>query len=219
MTPAFRLLLWAAVLVGWSVLVLDWRDDVIRLQPERARVEQLRAREQSALLNVNWPERFKDAKAAQEQWLDRFPRVAQIGVFRAQALEGISDLCKQVEAQCQVSSLGENVTTPGKGNPDGLSGVVAAGVRVVVPLQGKQFELLLSALESDAVLRRVDKVVVRSGRATLDVQSYGLLAGGPDAARPVAVNNSNPGNSSVSNGNGSASNEYANRSPSPEVRP
>ena len=217
MTPAFRLLLWAAVLVGWSVLVLDWRDDVIRLQPERARVEQLRVREQSALLNVNWQERFKDAKAAQSQWLDRFPRVVQIGVFRAQALEGISDLCKQVEAQCQVSSLGENVSTPGKGNPDGLSGVVAAGIRVVVPLQGKQFELLLSALESDTVLRRVDKVVVRSGRATLDVQSYGLLAGGPDATRPVAVNSSNPGNANASSG--TASNANANRSSSPEVRP
>lgn len=214
MTPAFRMLLWAAVLVGWSVLVLDWRDDVIRLQPERARVEQLRAREQSALLNVNWQERFKDAKAAQGEWLDRFPRVSQIGVFRAQALEGISDLCKQVEAQCQVSSLGENVSTPGKGNPDGLSGVVAAGIRVVVPLQGKQFELLLSALESDTVLRRVDKVVVRSGRATLDVQSYGLLAGAPDAARPVAVNGNNPGN-----GNGTANTENTNRDGSPEVRP
>jgi len=199
------------------VLVLDWRDDVIRLQPERARVEQLRAREQSALLNVNWQERFKDAKAAQSEWLDRFPRVVQIGVFRAQALEGISDLCKLVEAQCQVSSLGENVSTPGKGNPDGLSGVVAAGTRVVVPLQGKQFELLLSALESDTVLRRVDKVVVRSGSATLDVQSYGLLAGGPDAARPVAFNSGNPGNGSASNG--TASNGNANRSDSSEVRP
>lgn len=210
MTPAFRLLLWAAVLVGWSVLVLDWRDDVIRLQPERVRVEQLRAREQSTLLNVNWPERLKDAKAAQGEWLDRFPRVVQIGVFRAQALEGISDLCKQVEAQCQVSSLGENVSMPAKGNSDGLSGVVAAGTRVVVPLQGKPFELLLSALENDTVLRRVDKVVVLSGRATLDVQSYGLLAGGLAATRPVALNNNNPG---------SANNSTANRSDSLEVMP
>lgn len=196
MTPVFRLLLWAAVLVGWSVLVLDWRDDVIRLQPERARVEQLRAREQSALLNVNWQERLKDAKAAKSEWLDRFLRVVQIGVFRAQALEGISDLCKQVEAQCQVSSLGENISTLGKDNPEELSGMVAAGTRVVVPLQGKQFELLLSALERDMVLRRVDKVVVRSGRATLDVQSYGLLAGGPYAARSVVLNSSNLDNAS-----------------------
>lgn len=215
MTPSFRLLLWAAALVGWSVLVLDWRDDVIRLQPERARVEQLRAREQTALLNVNWQERVKEAKFAQGQWLDRFPRVVQIGVFRAQALEGISDLCKLIETQCQVSSLGENVSTSGKGNPDGLSGVVAAGTRVVVPLQGKQFELLLSALESDTVLRRVDKVVVRSGRATLDVQSYGLLTSGPDAARPEVLNSSD----STSASNGTASNKSANRSASAEVRP
>ena len=185
MTSSFRLLLWAAVLVGWSVLVLDWRDDVIRLRPERARVEQLRAREQSALLNVDWQERFKDAKAAQIEWLARLPQVKQIGVFRAQALESVADLCKQVDAQCQVSALGETITTFGKSNLDGLSGVVAAGTRVVVPLQGRQLDFLLSLLENDVVLRRVDKVVVRSGRATLDVQNYGLLASGRDVARPA----------------------------------
>ena len=185
MTSSFRLLLWAAVLVGWSVLVLDWRDDVIRLRPERVRVEQLRVREQSALLNVDWQERFKDAKAAQIEWLARLPQVKQIGVFRAQALESVADLCKQVDAQCQVSALGETITTPGKNNFDGLSGVVAAGTRVVVPLQGRQLDFLLSLLENDVVLRRVDKVVVRSGRATLDVQNYGLLASGRDVARPA----------------------------------
>lgn len=211
MTPSFRLLLWAAVLVGWSVLVLDWRDDVTRLQPERARVEQLRVREQSALLNVDWQERFKDAKAAQIEWLARFPRVTQIGVFRAQALESVADLCKQVEAQCQVSALGENITTPGKGSPDSLSGVVAAGTRVVVPVQGKQLEFVLSALENDAVLRRVDKVVVRSGRATLDVQNYGLLASGSA--------DNNAGSPTSSGGSANTNTNISAATGSPEVRP
>lgn len=200
MTSSFRLLLWAAVLVGWSVLVLDWRDDVIRLRPERVRVEQLRVREQSALLNVDWQERFKDAKAAQIEWLARLPQVKQIGVFRAQALESVADLCKQVDAQCQVSALGETITTPGKNNFDGLSGVVAAGTRVVVPLQGRQLEFLLSLLENDVVLRRIDKVVVRSGRATLDVQNYGLLASGRDVARPAGPDGEVSMNTNISTG-------------------
>ena len=200
MTSSFRLLLWAAVLVGWSVLVLDWRDDVIRLRPERVRVEQLRVREQSALLNVDWQERFKDAKAAQIEWLARLPQVKQIGVFRAQALESVADLCKQVDAQCQVSALGETITTPGKNNFDGLSGVVAAGTRVVVPLQGRQLEFLLSLLENDVVLRRIDKVVVRSGRATLDVQNYGLLASGRDVARPAGPDGDVSMNTNISTG-------------------
>ena len=200
MTSSFRLLLWAAVLVGWSVLVLDWRDDVIRLRPERVRVEQLRVREQSALLNVDWQERFKDAKAAQIEWLARLPQVNQIGVFRAQALERVADLCKQVDAQCQVSALGETITTPGKNNFDGLSGVVAAGTRVVVPLQGRQLEFLLSLLENDVVLRRIDKVVVRSGRATLDVQNYGLLASGRDVARPAGPDGEASMNTNISTG-------------------
>lgn len=200
MTSSFRLLLWAAVLVGWSVLVLDWRDDVIRLRPERVRVEQLRVREQSALLNVDWQERFKDAKAAQIEWLARLPQVNQIGVFRAQALERVADLCKQVDAQCQVSALGETITTPGKNNFDGLSGVVAAGTRVVVPLQGRQLEFLLSLLENDVVLRRIDKVVVRSGRATLDVQNYGLLASGRDVARPAGPDGEVSMNTNISTG-------------------
>ncbi len=176
MTASFRLLLWAAVLVGWSVLVLDWRDEVVKLRPERANFEQLRLKEQSALVNADWQSRLQDAKIAQAQWLSRLPRVEQTGVFRAQALETIADMCKQIDAVCQVGALGENATAPAKAGADGLSGLIATGVRVTIPIQGKQLELLMSALENDTVLRRIEKVTVRSGRATLDVQSFGIGA-------------------------------------------
>ncbi len=176
MTPSFRLLLWAAVLVGWSVLVLDWRDEVVRLRPERAAFEQLRLKEQSALVNADWQGRLQDAKIAQAQWLARLPKVEQTGVFRAQALETIADLCKQIDVVCQIAALGENAAAPGRAGADGLSGLIITGVRVTAPIQGKQLELLLRTLENDTVLRRIDKVTVRSGRATLDVQTFGLGA-------------------------------------------
>ena len=179
MTASFRLLLWAAVLVGWSVLVLDWRDEVVKLRPERATFEQLRLKEQSALVNADWQARLQDAKIAQAQWLSRLPRVEQTGVFRAQALETVADMCKQIDAVCQVAALGENATAPAKAGADGLSGLITTSVRVTIPIQGKQLELFMSALENDTVLRRIEKVTVRSARATLDVQTFGMGALAP----------------------------------------
>lgn len=173
-TPALGYLIWTALLVGWSVLTLDWRDEVIKMRPERARIEQLRAKEQAALWNVDWQGSLRDAQAAKVQWLARLPRVEQVGVFRAQALEGISDLCKQIEVACQVSALGENVGTPNKNNPEGLSGVITTGVRVSLPMQGNKLELMMKTLESDLVLRRIEKVTARTGRVTLEVQNFGL---------------------------------------------
>lgn len=174
MTASFRLLLWAAVLVGWSVLVLDWRDEVVKLRPERASFEQLRLKEQSALVNADWQSRLQDAKIAQAQWLSRLPRVEQTGVFRAQALETIADLCKQISAACQVGALGENATAPTKAGEDGLSGLISTGVRVTIPIRGKQLELLMKALENDTVLRRIEKITVRNISATFDVQTFGI---------------------------------------------
>lgn len=189
MTVSFRMLLWSAVLVGWSVLVLDWRDEVLKLRPERASFEQLRLKEQSALANVDWQGRLQDAKIAQSKWLDRLPKVEQTGVFRAQALETIADLCKQIDAGCQVAALGENATAPAKAGADGLSGLISTGVRVSLPIQGKQLELLMTALENDTVLRRIEKVTVRSVRATLDVQTFGMGATAPRSQPGGAATN------------------------------
>lgn len=179
MTTNLRLLVWAAVLVGWSTLLLDWRDEVTKLRPERVRLEQLRAKEQSALWNVDWKAALTDAKLAQSEWLARLPKVEQTGVFRAQALESIADICKQINAACQISALGESVAAipagaAAKTNSLGLSGLITTGVRVSVPLQDKNLELLLKTLENDVILRRIDKAIARSARLTLDVQVYGL---------------------------------------------
>ena len=194
MTTNLRLLIWASILVGWGVLLLDWHDEVVKLRPERARLEQLRAKEQSALWNVDWKNALMDAKQAQADWLARLPKVEQTGVFRAQALESIADTCKQLSVACQVGALGENVVAASAGNAttnsgpadasgltglSGLSGLITTGVRVTVPLQDKNLELLIKTIENDTVLRRIDKAVARSARLTLDVQVYGL-----DTRRP-----------------------------------
>lgn len=200
MTSNLRMLIWVSVLVGWVVLLLDWHDEVVKLRPERARLEQLRAKEQSALWNVDWKSALKDAKLAQSEWLARLPKVEQTGVFRAQALESVADLCKQIGVVCQVGALGENVVaaSPGGANSNsspgtspalsggssgsgssGLSGLITTGVRVSVPLQDKNLEMLVNAIENGSVLRRIDKAVVRSTRLTLDVQVYGLDARQP----------------------------------------
>ena len=182
MTTNLRLLIWAAVLIGWGTLLLDWRDEVAKLRPERVRLEQLRSKEQSALWNVDWKSALVDAKQAQSQWLSRLPVVEQTGVFRAQALESISDICKQLSLACQVGALGESVvaatTLPSgvKGNATGLPGLISTGVRVSVPLQDKNLELFIKTLENDVVLRRIDKATARSARITFDVQVYGLNA-------------------------------------------
>ena len=190
MTTNLRLLIWAAVLVGWGTLLLDWRDEVVKLRPERVRLEQMRSKEQSALWNVDWKSALSDAKQAQSQWLSRLPMIEQTGVFRAQALESISDICKQLSMACQVAALGESsvATTPApagsKTAPAGLSGLIATGVRVSVPLQDKNLELFMKTLENDVVLRRIDKAIARSARMTLDVQVYGLSTRTPSSATP-----------------------------------
>jgi hypothetical protein len=184
MTTTLRRLVWAAVLVGWVVLVLDLRDEVVRLRPERVRLEQLRAKEQSALWNVDWKGALNEANSAQAQWLTRLPRIEQIGVFRAQTMESMSDLCKQIDASCQIGALGETTKTGSNavgsndkpGGANGLPDIVVSAVRVSLPVQGDKLELLMKTLENDSQLRRIDKVIVRAGRATLDVQSFGLDA-------------------------------------------
>ncbi len=176
MTPNLRNLVWAAVLLGWLVLLLDWRDEVIKLRPERVRLEQLRAKEQSALWNVDWKTELQDAKTAKKLWLERIPVIEQTGVFRAQALETISDLCKQLEASCQVGSLGENLVAAGKAGPESVAGLVTTGVRVTLGVQDNKLDLLLNALENDSILRRIDKLSTRAGRITLDIQTFGRNA-------------------------------------------
>jgi hypothetical protein len=186
MTTPLRLLVWAAVLIGWLVLLLDWHDEVVKLRPERVRLEQLRAKEQSALWSVDWQSALRDAKQVQAQWLTRLPSVEQTGVFRAQALEGVGDLCKQLEAPCQVSALGENVSAPAKTGAAGLSGVITTGVRVGVPIQDGKLEMLINALENDSQLRRIDKIITSGGRVTMDIQVFGLNARPAVASTPTA---------------------------------
>lgn len=187
MSPSLRWLIWLAVLIaGWSV-VLDWQDELAKLQPERERLERLRQREQSAITAVNWERLSQDAAKAQLAWLERLPQVVQTGVFRAEAMEGMADLCNRLDAPCQVSAMGETASSrtpsPGSASPAGGSasegaagevpGLISTSVRVSTGL-GEKLVPLLREIENGPVLRRVERFTVRSGRADFVVKTYGL---------------------------------------------
>ena len=142
---------------------------------------------------------------AQIAWLDRLPEVTRPGVFRAEAMESLADLCQQVEAPCQVAAMGETATaTSGNTSPaqptpairggGGLStpqdakdvpGLVTTSVKISTNL-GPRLMPLLTALEEGSALRRVDRLTVRSGRAEILVKVYGIDAGVSQALRQAA---------------------------------
>jgi hypothetical protein len=174
MTTNLRNLIWAGMLVGWLALMLDWRDATVKLRPERIQAEQLRTKEQSILWSVDWNAALVDAQDAKLRWLERLPLVDQVGVFRAQALENISDLCKKIEASCQVSPMGENLTSVNNSTNGNIAGLVSTGVRVTVPMQGNKLELLMRTIENDYTLRRINKLSSRGALITVDVETFGL---------------------------------------------
>ena len=205
MTASMRNLLWIAALIGFWSVALDWRDASEKLRPERERLEQLKSREQSAMTSVNWQRVAEEALMAQIAWLDRLPEVTRPGVFRAEAMESLADLCQQVEAPCQVAAMGETATaTSGSTSPSqptpairgggGLNtpqdakdvpGLVTTSVKISTNL-GPRLMPLLTALEEGSALRRVDRLTVRSGRAEILVKVYGIDAGVSQALRQAA---------------------------------
>ena len=205
MTASMRNLLWIAALIGFWSVALDWRDASEKLRPERERLEQLKSREQSAMTSVNWQRVAEEALMAQIAWLDRLPEVTRSGVFRAEAMESLADLCQQVEAPCQVAAMGETATatsvntSPAQPAPairggGGLStpqdakdvpGLVTTSVKISTNL-GPRLMPLLTALEEGSALRRVDRFTVRSGRAEILVKVYGIDAGVSQALRQGA---------------------------------
>lgn len=210
MTPMLRWLIWAAALVGMLSLILGWSDEIEALRPERARVEQLRQREENAMRGLDWRELAKRSRQAQLAWLERLPEVDQPGVYRAEAMESMADLCKRLDAACKVSALGEGAEIPAvqasgtqaatvvKGRSGAaLAGLVSTSVRVSVGLPGNKLLPLLREIEDGPVLRRVEKLSVRSGRADFVVKSYGLNASAAADVRrkvPVLTGGSVPGN-------------------------
>ena len=206
MSPSLRWLVWLAVLIaGWSV-VLDWQDELAKLQPERERLERLRQREQSAISAVNWSRLSQEAAQAQLAWLERLPPVVQTGVFRAEAMEGMADLCTRLDAPCQVSAMGETASSrapvsggasqgrgsASEGAPDELPGLVSTSVRVTTGL-GDKLAPLLREIENGPVLRRVERFTVRSGRADFGVKTYGLDHQSADALMAAAQRQASEG--------------------------
>ncbi|NMM77914.1 hypothetical protein B2J89_14625 [Acidovorax sp. SRB_24] len=107
-----------------------------------------------------------------------------MGVFRAEAMEAMADLCKRLEASCQVAAMGETSTSriqaPGNNAQSGgstdakeLQGLVSTSVRVTTSL-GNKLIPLLREIEGGPVLRKVEKFTVRSGRADFVVKTFGL---------------------------------------------
>lgn len=208
MSPSLRWLVWLALLIGgWSV-TLDWQDELEKLRPERERLERLREREQSAILAVNWARLSREAGQAQLAWLDRLPEVTQTGVFRAEAMESMSDLCQRLQAPCQVAAMGE--TAAPRAQPAGsaanggrlaeagqLAGLVTTSVRITTAL-GDTLMPLLREIENGPVLRQVEKFTVRSGRADFIVKTYGLDQQAAQATRSAAQRQASEGEALVS---------------------
>ncbi|WP_148665183.1 MULTISPECIES: hypothetical protein [Diaphorobacter] len=197
MTPVMRRLIWLALLIGGCSVILDWQDDLDKLRPEHERLERLRAREQSAISAIDWQHASREAAQAQLEWLNRLPEVSQLGVFRAEAMETMADLCKRLDAPCQVSAMGETSAqrpspadgmlssgtasraagrSTGTGTPSGpaeLQGLLTTSVRIATP-PGKHLVALLQGIEDGPVLRKIDRFTVRGGRAEIVVKTYGL---------------------------------------------
>ena len=184
MNSSLRWLIWLALLIGgWSV-TLDWQDELEKIRPERERLERLRQREETAISAIDWAQLSHQAAKAQLAWLNRLPEVSQMGVFRAEAMETMADLCKRLEAPCQVAAMGEtsssrvpppgNASRPGSPTiPTEPQGLVSTSVRVTTGL-GDKLMPLLQEIENGPVLRKVEKFTVRSGRADFVVKTFGL---------------------------------------------
>lgn len=197
MSSSLRWLIWLALLIGgWSV-TLDWQDELEKLRPERERLERLRQREESAISAIDWEHLSQEAGKAQLAWLNRLPEVSQVGVFRAEAMETMADLCKRLDAPCQVAAMGETSTSratqsPGNATRAGssanaieLQGLISTSVRVTTSL-GDKLMPLLREIENGPVLRHVEKFTVRSGRADFVVKTYGLDQQTAAAAKTTA---------------------------------
>ena len=196
MNSSLRWLIWLALLIGgWSV-TLDWQDELEKIRPERERLERLRQREETAISAIDWAQLSNEAGKAQLAWLNRLPEVSQMGVFRAEAMEAMADLCKRLDAPCQVAAMGETsssrIQTSGTATRSGSpatptepQGLVSTSVRVTTGL-GDKLMPLLQEIENGPVLRKVEKFTVRSGRADFVVKTFGLDQQSATATRSAA---------------------------------
>lgn len=179
MNPTMRNLLWLVLLiVGWTI-AMDWHDELGTLRPEYQRQQRLRTREQQATQATDWNQVAQQAATAQLAWLHRLPEVHQTGIFRAQAMENMADLCNHLDNPCQVSALGESATqrstaanTPGSSTAD-LTGLFSTSVRVSAPLNKKLMNLL-QEIENGPVLRKIERFTARGGNAEIIVKTFGL---------------------------------------------
>lgn len=205
MTPTLRWLVWLAALIGLWSATLDWEQEIARLRPEKQRLEQIRQREGSALQSVNWTEQELIARQAQLSWLDRLPEVTQVGIFRAEAMETMSDLCQRLAANCQITSMGETLVrsagpaaTAGAGQIGTLAGradasagemkgLLSTTVRISVGLSGNKLMPLMREIEEGKVLRKIERFTVRSGRAELVVKIFGMEGEAARVERAAAL--------------------------------
>lgn len=172
MTHNLRWLVWLAALIILANQAMEWEGELKQLQPEMKRLTELRSRERSSITSVNWSQQEQQALEAQLQWLERLPSITQTGTFRAQAMESLGDLCERLKAGCRVSAQGETVSPSGQDAQ--FPGLIYANVRVSVPLQYPHLDTLLGQIEQGPILRKIEKLAVRSGTIELQVRTYGL---------------------------------------------
>jgi hypothetical protein len=181
MSATLKTLLAWALLLALVPLTLDLHDNLAQVREQAAQSDRMLERIQSRTTTTDWLEQAHIASQAELAWAEKLMPVTSPGVFRAQAIEHMADLCKNANIQCQISAQGEKTNptsataSPNANTPQTLSGLVGANVRIKAPANSHQLESLMDQIESGKYLIKIEKFTLRSGLVELTVQLYGQL--------------------------------------------
>jgi hypothetical protein len=182
MSPTLKTLLAWAILIGLFPLTMDLHDNLAQVRQQAVQSDHVLVRIQSRTSSTDWIEQAHQASQAELAWAEKLMPVKSPGIFRAQAIEHMADLCKNANIQCQISAQGEKTnptpaTSPANSNgPKTLTGLISANVRVKAPANSAQLQALIDQIESGKYLIKIEKFTLRSGLAELSVQLFGQLS-------------------------------------------
>jgi hypothetical protein len=181
MSATLKILLAWALLLGLVPLTLDLHDNLAQVRQQAEQSDRMLERIQSRTTTTDWFEQENKASQAELAWAAKLMPVNSPGVFRAQAIEHLADICKNANIQCQISAQGEKTNPTSSSSsansnvPQTLTGLIGANVRIKAPANNAQLESLISEIESGKYLIKIEKFTLRSGLVELTVQLYGQL--------------------------------------------
>lgn len=182
MSATLKTLLAWAILLGLLPLTLDMHDNLAQVRQQAEQSDRMLERIQARTTTTDWIEQAHQASQAELAWAEKLMPVNSPGIFRAQAIEHMADICKIANIQCQISAQGEKTNpTPSTGATNTataktLTGLISANVRVKAPANSPQLQNLIEHIESGKYLIKIEKFTLRSGLAELSVQLFGQLA-------------------------------------------